>query len=138
MDIFNFGKNQRARQQRRRERDEMANSFIVSAITMMNDEDDVPTRCRPNLPRQRESRGQNLMDDYFVERPIFPQQDFHRRYRMSINLFNRIKNDLCSQDEFWVQRRDADGLLGLLHEQKMTGAIRMVCRDHKNGCHYHA
>ncbi|CAM8910742.1 unnamed protein product [Rhodiola kirilowii] len=126
MDIFSFGRNRRARQQRRRERDEMANSFIVSAMTMMNDEDDVPTRRRPNLPRQWESRGQNLMDDYFVERPIFPQQDFRRRYRMSINLFNRIKNDLCSQDEFWVQRRDAAGLLGFLPEQKMTGAIRML------------
>ncbi|KAL9664344.1 hypothetical protein QQ045_019744 [Rhodiola kirilowii] len=45
---------------------------------------------------------------------------------MSSNLFNRIKSALCNYDTFCHQRRDATGLLGLLPEQKMTGAIRML------------
>ncbi|KAL9668735.1 hypothetical protein QQ045_006274 [Rhodiola kirilowii] len=45
---------------------------------------------------------------------------------MSSNLFNCIKTVLCNHDTFWHQRRDATGLLGLIPEQKMTGAIRML------------
>ncbi|KAL9682003.1 hypothetical protein QQ045_013796 [Rhodiola kirilowii] len=102
----------------------MANSFIVSAMTMMKM---LYLLVADQINKDRGNRGgRNLMDDYFVERPIFPQQNFCRRYRMSIILFNRIKNDLCSQDEFWVQRRDAARLLRLLPEQKMTGVIRML------------
>ncbi|KAL9674532.1 hypothetical protein QQ045_030804 [Rhodiola kirilowii] len=52
--------------------------------------------------------------------------DFRRRYRMSSNLFNRIMTKLCNHDEYWHQHRDAAGVLGLLLEQKMTTAIRML------------
>ncbi|CAM8902428.1 unnamed protein product [Rhodiola kirilowii] len=45
---------------------------------------------------------------------------------MSRNLFNRIKTTLCNHDPFWHQRRDAAGVLGLLPEQKMTAAIRLL------------
>ncbi|CAM8920441.1 unnamed protein product [Rhodiola kirilowii] len=67
-----------------------------------------------------------MLEDYFVDRPIFSEVDFRRRYRMSSNLFNRIMTKLCNHDEYWHQRRDADGVLGLLPEQKMTAAIRML------------
>ncbi|KAL9676547.1 hypothetical protein QQ045_004761 [Rhodiola kirilowii] len=104
------------------------NSIVINAaaISTNGEEDEVPPRRRPNLPRQRESRVQNLLEDYFVEHPIFHQQDFRRRYRMSSNLFNRIKTKLCNNDPFWHQRPDAAGVLVLLPEQKMTGAIRML------------
>ncbi|KAL9670039.1 hypothetical protein QQ045_007590 [Rhodiola kirilowii] len=45
---------------------------------------------------------------------------------MSSNLFNRIKTKLCNNDPFWHQRPDAAAVLGLLPEQKITGAIRML------------
>ncbi|CAM8951111.1 unnamed protein product [Rhodiola kirilowii] len=66
------------------------------------------------------------MEDYFIEHPIFPQQDLRRRYRMSSNLFNCIKTKLSNNDPFLHQRSDAAGVLGLLPEQKMTGAILML------------
>ncbi|KAL9680547.1 hypothetical protein QQ045_018428 [Rhodiola kirilowii] len=89
-------------------------------------------------------RGQNVLDDYFIERPIFPEWDFHRRYRMSTNLFNRLKIKLCNLDVYWHQRCDAIGVLDLLPEQKMTCTIQMLAyglcadqcvdrRDHKDG-----
>ncbi|CAM8934379.1 unnamed protein product [Rhodiola kirilowii] len=52
--------------------------------------------------------------------------DIRRRYRMSRHLFARIMAKLCNHDEYWQQRRDAVGELGLLPEQKMTAAIRML------------
>ncbi|KAL9669179.1 hypothetical protein QQ045_006722 [Rhodiola kirilowii] len=113
----------------------MANSFILSVMTMMNEEDDVPTRRRPNLPRQRESRGQNLMDDYFVEHPIFPQQDFCRRYRMSINLFNRIKFNDTKIDRMQGQLEEKDTKIDRMQvqlEEKDTKIDRMQGQFEEN------
>ncbi|KAL9673873.1 hypothetical protein QQ045_030135 [Rhodiola kirilowii] len=45
---------------------------------------------------------------------------------MSSNLFNRLKTKLCNHEVYWHQRCDALEVLGLLPEQKMTGARRML------------
>ncbi|KAL9671837.1 hypothetical protein QQ045_009410 [Rhodiola kirilowii] len=58
---------------------------------------------------------QSLRAFTFVEEVLF-----------SSTFSNSTSSAKKSQDEFWVQRRDATGLLGLLPEQKMTGAIRML------------
>ncbi|KAL9661783.1 hypothetical protein QQ045_026611 [Rhodiola kirilowii] len=106
---------------------ETANSFMdVVVIATAGDEDDASSSRQPNRQRQRGSRGQNLLEDYFVDRPIFSEINFRRRYRMSSNLFNRIMTKLYNHDDYWHQRRDAAGVLGLLTEQKMTAAIRML------------
>ncbi|CAM8914477.1 unnamed protein product [Rhodiola kirilowii] len=129
MDPFNFDDSFNMYEEQMRAMDETCNSFVMDAVAFVTtgDEDDVqPRRRRPNQQRQRGPRGQNLLDDYFIEHPIFPERDFRRRYRMSRNLFNRIKTTLCNHDPFWRQRRDAAGVLGLLPEQKMTAAIRML------------
>ncbi|KAL9688765.1 hypothetical protein QQ045_033189 [Rhodiola kirilowii] len=73
-----------------------------ATMPTISEEDEVPPCRRPNLPRQRESRGQNLLEDYFIKHPIFPQQDFRRSCRMSSNLFNRIKTKLCNNDPFGI------------------------------------
>ncbi|CAM8978482.1 unnamed protein product [Rhodiola kirilowii] len=101
----------------------MMNAAIVATAGELDDE---PVRRQPNRQRQRGPRGKNLLEDYFIERPIFPEGDFCRRYRMSSNLFNRLKTKLCNHDVYWHQRCDALGVLGRLLEQKMTGAIRML------------
>ncbi|CAM8886761.1 unnamed protein product [Rhodiola kirilowii] len=80
----------------------------------------------PNHNRERLSRGKNLMEDYFVDRSIFNEDDFRRRYRMRPHVFNRIMTALCTQDSYWHQKADATGLLGLLPQQKMTAALRML------------
>ena len=126
MNPFSFDNFFRGRRQQRRRNAEIANSFITEAITVDAIVDDEPPRRRQNVERLRESRGHNLMEDYFIERPIFDEQAFRRRYRMSMNLFNRILTDLCNHDNFWRQRSDATGLVGLLPQQKMTAALRML------------
>ncbi|KAL9671264.1 hypothetical protein QQ045_008832 [Rhodiola kirilowii] len=107
---------------------ETANSFVMNVVVVatVGDEDDASTSRQPNRQMQRGLTGHNLLEDYFVDRPIFSEVHFRRRYRMSSNLFNHIKTKLCNHDDYWHQRRDAAGVLGLLPEQKMTAAIRML------------
>ncbi|KAL9669759.1 hypothetical protein QQ045_007308 [Rhodiola kirilowii] len=126
MDHFNFYEGFEWYQQRRREMNARANFVMMmnAAIVATTGElDDDPVRRQPNREIQRGPRGQNLLDDYFINYPIFPKGDFRPRYRMSSNLFNRLKTKLYNHDVYWHQRCDAIGVLGLLPEQKMTGDI---------------
>ncbi|XP_004296152.1 PREDICTED: uncharacterized protein LOC101302151 [Fragaria vesca subsp. vesca] len=80
----------------------------------------------PNVERHRQLSGANMMEDYFVKRPVYSNTIFRQRYRMQKPVFNRIMTDLCNFDDFWKQKPDATRKLGLLPEQKMTGALRML------------
>ncbi|KAL6293870.1 hypothetical protein ACE6H2_002012 [Prunus campanulata] len=81
---------------------------------------------RPNVDRHRHSRGKNLLEDYFIPQSLYSDVDFRRRYRMQPHLFNKIMHDICNYDEYFVQKKDAAGNLGLLPEQKFTAVIRML------------
>ncbi|XP_024156250.1 uncharacterized protein LOC112164262 [Rosa chinensis] len=67
-----------------------------------------------------------MMEDYFVERPVFSEEEFWTRYRMSHNVFNRISSDLCHYDKYFVQKSDAAKKVGLLPQQKLTCSLRML------------
>ncbi|KAL9685629.1 hypothetical protein QQ045_023080 [Rhodiola kirilowii] len=77
----------------------------VVVVVMVGDEDDESSSRQPNRQRQRGPRGQNLLKDYFIDRPIFSKVDFRRR----------------SEDD----RRYTD--VGIMF---MCGS---VCRAHKDG-----
>ncbi|KAL6272631.1 hypothetical protein ACE6H2_023323 [Prunus campanulata] len=81
---------------------------------------------RPNVDRHRHSRGKNLLEDYFIPQSLYSDVDFRRRYRMQPHLFNKIMHDICNYDEYFVQKKDVVGNLGLLPEQKFTAVIRML------------
>ena len=108
---------------------------MVTEAAMMKELLDTPDEpqgrgSRPgkssNHLRERLSRGKNLMAVYFVDCPIFNEDDFRRRYRMRPHVFNRIMTALCTQDFYLHQKTDAIGLLRLLPQQKMTAALRML------------
>ncbi|XP_030944966.1 uncharacterized protein LOC115969446 [Quercus lobata] len=80
-------------------------------------------RC---IQRDHEQGHQRLFQDYFAESPVYPPNIFRRRFRMSRSLFLRIKSNLEEKDEYFVQKRNATGLLGLSSLQKMTAALRML------------
>ena len=86
--------------------------------------------CRPsrsgNLDRSRQRRGMELLDDYFVPNSAFPDTYFRRRFRMERYLFNKIMIAVCNHDSYFVQKKDAFGAMGLLPEQKITAALRML------------
>ncbi|XP_040361767.1 uncharacterized protein LOC121049193 [Rosa chinensis] len=84
-----------------------------------------PSRA-PNEERLKEERGKGMLADYFVDWPVFKDAEFRTHYKMSLNLFQRISTDLCQYDRYFVQRSAATGKVGLLPEQKMTAALRML------------
>ncbi|KAL6282943.1 hypothetical protein ACE6H2_013872 [Prunus campanulata] len=83
-------------------------------------------RRAPNMDRRRESRGKNLLEDYFIPNSLYPASKFRERYRMQPHLFQKIMHDICNYDTYFTQKHDAVGVLGLIPEQKLTAALRML------------
>ncbi|XP_055961572.1 uncharacterized protein LOC126678954 [Mercurialis annua] len=67
-----------------------------------------------------------LYNDYFGENPVYSPSAFRRRFRMSRSLFICIQSAVESCDPYFVQKRNAAGLLGLSSLQKITAALRML------------
>ncbi|KAK1431382.1 hypothetical protein QVD17_07839 [Tagetes erecta] len=104
-----------------------AMSFVVRGLFEETENTTNPIRKRVSLERDRAKANENLMKDYFVESPTYPDPNtFRRRFRMSKRLFLRIVNDLESDDSYFKQKRDARGLLGFTGIQKCTSALRVL------------
>ncbi|KAF5449858.1 hypothetical protein F2P56_030260 [Juglans regia] len=89
------------------------------------------SRRRNSQPRMFIRRNpleghERLWNDYFAEPSIYPPNVFRRRFRMHCNLFLRIHSAVEAHDDYFVQKRDASGRLGLSSLQKITEAIRML------------
>ena len=69
------------------------------------------------------SRGEHdlkLFNDYFAERPTYPEKYFRRRFRMSRPLFMRIAEGVKQHDRYFHQKRNDVGALGFSCLQKVT------------------
>lgn len=66
------------------------------------------------------------MNDYFVTGPTYTPELFRRRFRMLKSLFLHIVEAVNVNDQYFQQRRDATGRLGLSSLQKCTGAMRVL------------
>ena len=84
----------------------------------------VPGRAFIN--RDRVSADRRLYNDYFSETLMYDEAMFRRRYRMSRSLFLRIKDAVQGHDNYFEQRVDRAGKLGLSPLQKITAAFRML------------
>ena len=62
-------------------------------------------------------------NDYFATDSAYRTSDFRRRYRMSKTFFMRIHDRVLARNQYFVQKRDALGVLGLSSLQKMTTAM---------------
>jgi hypothetical protein len=78
------------------------------------------------INREREKFHEILMNDYFVENPVFGESKFRRRFRMNRSLFLRIMDDLKASNKYFMQRRDATGKLGFSSHQKIGAAIQLL------------
>ncbi|XP_047953794.1 uncharacterized protein LOC125200030 [Salvia hispanica] len=74
-------------------------------------------------PREHDVAHERLFADYFAEHPRWGPNVFHRRFRMSRDLFLRIVHTLEGRDEYW---EDDIGRPGLTPLQKCTVAIRQL------------
>ncbi|CAL2274371.1 unnamed protein product [Prunus armeniaca] len=100
--------------------------MLAAAVCMMAQSRQHRRRRAPNVDRRRESRGKNLMEDYFIPNSLYPASKFRERYRMQLHLFQKIMHDICNYDTYFIQKHDAVGALGLLPEQKLTATLRML------------
>ncbi|KAJ6843069.1 putative nuclease HARBI1 [Iris pallida] len=78
------------------------------------------------INREREEGNSRLWQDYFSENPTYGETFFRRRFRCRRNLFLRIVNGVKEHDNFFVQKKDGLGKLGLSTLQKVTAAHRML------------
>ena len=72
------------------------------------------------INRDRKSADRNLFNDYFAENPRFTDSMFRRRFRMGRPLFLRILDAIQRHGNYFIQRRDGMGKLGLSGLQKVT------------------
>ncbi|XP_066314837.1 uncharacterized protein [Miscanthus floridulus] len=78
---------------------------------------------RKNIKRPREEAHKKLVNDYFLENPLYPSNIFRRRFRMSRPLFLHIVEALGQWSDYFTQRVDAVNRQGLSPLQKCTAAI---------------
>ncbi|XP_047961476.1 uncharacterized protein LOC125206236 [Salvia hispanica] len=81
---------------------------------------------RRYIERKCEEGHDTIFEQYFAEAPIYPPDFFRTRYRMQKPLFEKIMNKLIDTDNFFVQKRDATGRLGMSAIQKCTATMRML------------
>ncbi|XP_042400761.1 uncharacterized protein LOC121990750 [Zingiber officinale] len=80
---------------------------------------------RAFIRRNRLEGHIRLFNDYFVDASIYPPNIFRRRFRMNRDLFPRILNNVENYESYFVQRRNATGMLGLSSFQKMITTLRI-------------
>jgi hypothetical protein len=81
---------------------------------------------RANIDQEREFGHERIMKDYFGEDPVYSPHVFRHRYRMQQCLYFRIMYEICAYDSYFVQKRNAAGILGLSSIQKWTAALCLL------------
>ncbi|KAD0670020.1 hypothetical protein E3N88_43895 [Mikania micrantha] len=81
---------------------------------------------RARINRDRLGAHARLVEDYFSKDPKYPEHLFRRPFRMSRNLFSRVRNDLAQNYDFFQQRCDGRGNIGFFGLQKCTSAIQQL------------
>lgn len=85
------------------------------------------TGKRRYIKRDREERHEMIVNDYFKgDNSKYTAEQFRRRFRMDVNLFNRILHEISIFDDYFTQKYDATGKPGLSPLQKMIAALRML------------
>ncbi|KAL6558388.1 hypothetical protein OROMI_018738 [Orobanche minor] len=79
------------------------------------------------IKRDRHERHVLIMNDYFKgENSKYTAEQFRRRFRMDVELFNRILEAIGGYDKYFTPKIDAVGNCGLSPLQKMVAALRML------------
>ncbi|RLM80889.1 hypothetical protein C2845_PM12G16490 [Panicum miliaceum] len=78
------------------------------------------------VDRERLLHHDLLYKDYFSDKPTFGPRIFRCRFQMKRHVFMRIMNVVEERDEYFVQKRNAEGTLGLSCLQKVVAAFRLL------------
>jgi hypothetical protein len=75
---------------------------------------------RAYKPRQRWLANERLLNDYFVDNPVFNEVEFRRRYRMRRLVFLRMLDHVQATNPYFRQSYDGIGHPSFSPHQKIT------------------
>ncbi|CAH9099151.1 unnamed protein product [Cuscuta epithymum] len=101
--------------------------MIVSAMLCKKRAHGGSTSRRRYIHRDRKERHSFIINDYFKgEHSKYTADHFRRRFRMDVNLFMRILEEITKYDSYFTSKCDATGKEGLSPLHKMIAAVRML------------
>jgi hypothetical protein len=80
----------------------------------------------PNIERRRVFYSHLLFNDFWGEAPIYNASYFKKFFKQPIGLFNEIATKVVAHDDYFRQKKDAAGKLGLTPLQKICSALRQL------------
>ncbi|XP_022041738.1 uncharacterized protein LOC110944383 [Helianthus annuus] len=89
-------------------------------------EDTGTSKKRKTVHRDRVKCHDNLMRDYFVDEPVFNEDIFRQRFRMSKRLFLKILSDVQANNSWFQDAEDASGRKSFTSIQKVTSTIKQL------------
>ena len=84
-----------------------------------------PGRAR-NIDRNSAFHDKILYMDYWGQNPVYNEKYFKKHFKLPIQLFNKLLDELPQHNEFFTQRPDATGKLGASCRQKVAASMRML------------
>nr|XP_043639932.1 uncharacterized protein LOC122611045 [Erigeron canadensis] len=105
--------------------------FLASVALAALEEDTASSAAhtRRYIWRDRHSDHERLMNMYFVDEPMFEDDVFRTRYRMSRRLFLKIVEDITASFPWFCSSANAAGIRGFSAIQKCTCALRQLAYD---------
>ncbi|KAI2499055.1 Plant transposon protein [Fragilaria crotonensis] len=80
----------------------------------------------PNVDRRRVFYSHLLFKDYWGESPVYSSDYFRRFFKLPIGLFDEIVEKVVIHDDYFRQKIDAAGRIGLTPLQKICSAVRQL------------
>ncbi|KAF0736975.1 hypothetical protein Ae201684P_000701 [Aphanomyces euteiches] len=80
----------------------------------------------PSMERLRSVYDQLLFNDYWGPSPVYNAHYFKKHFKLPIELFDEIHELVKSNDEYFQQKPDAAGLMGISSLTKIACAVRQL------------
>nr|XP_043630322.1 uncharacterized protein LOC122601642 [Erigeron canadensis] len=105
--------------------------FLASVALAALEEDTASSfaHSRRYIWRDRHSAHERLMNMYFVDEPMFEDDVFRTRYRMSRRLFLKIVEDITVAFPWFRSSANAAGIRGFSAIQKCKCTLRQLAYD---------
>jgi hypothetical protein len=108
--------------------------LLMAAAGMVNEhflmpphKGDSSKKREANVDRDREAGHARPYKDYFDPiMPLYKEKTFHRRYRMSRELFLAILNGVRDYDDYFEAKYDGTGKIGFSSYQKCSTIVRQL------------
>jgi Plant transposon protein len=78
---------------------------------------------RRNIDRHHEKHGRLFMEDYWGMSPVYPPASFKKLFRVSIDLFDEILCRVQVHDEWFEQKKNNAGRMGISSIRMLTSGV---------------